>query len=171
MVNTALFTAVICAVAPFVIPIGPIPLTLASLAVYIAAGTLGLRYGVISVMLYVALGAVGMPVFSNFEGGFYKIAGLTGGFIIGYILCAAAAGAIIDALGNSLLSYVLGMVAGTVLLYTCGVVWFMLQTGSPLAASLILCVVPFLPGDALKIVLACITAPKLREALSKLKAL
>ena len=165
MVFTALFTAVLCAVAPFSISLGPIPLTFATLMIYLAAGTLGWKYGALSVLLYVIIGAIGIPVFSNFEGGFHKIAGVTGGFIIGYILCALAAGLVIEAFRETVWSYVLGMVAGTVLLYACGTAWFIFQTGNSLAVSLILCVTPFLIGDTIKIVLACIITPKLRAAM------
>ena len=165
MVYTALFAAVICAVAPFSIAIGPIPVSFATLAIYLAAGALDAKYAVLSVLLYIALGAVGLPVFSNFEGGFHKIAGISGGFIIGYLPCALAAGIIIDVSKGKIWSYALGMAVGTFSLYTCGMAWFMFQTGSTFAVSLTLCVSPFLVGDAIKIVLACITAPKLRGAL------
>jgi len=169
MVFTALFTAVLCAVAPFSIAIGPIPLSFATLAIYLAAGSLGWKYGAMSVVLYVMLGALGVPVFSNFEGGFHKIVGATGGFIIGYIPCALATGLIASVFRNKLWSYALGMVIGTVLLYTCGTAWFMLQSGNSLAVSLGLCVTPFLIGDAMKIIVACITALQLRSVLRKEK--
>ena len=165
MVFTALYAAVLCAAAPFSITIGPVPLTLATLIVYIAAGSLDWKYGVLSVVLYIALGAVGIPVFSNFEGGFHKIAGLTGGFIIGYIPCALASGLIPSLFRNKPWMYALGMVIGTALLYTCGVAWYMLQTRATAAASIAVCAAPFLPGDAVKITAAYITAPRLRNAL------
>jgi len=165
MVHAALFTAVICAVAPFSIKIGPIPLTFATLVIYIAAGSLGWKFGAASVALYVVLGAIGLPVFANFEGGFHKIAGVTGGFIIGYLPCALAAGLGAD-VGNKLWSYISGLITGTLLLYTCGTAWFIYQTGATLPASLTMCVTPFLIGDTIKIVFAVIVTPKLRKALA-----
>ena len=177
MAYVALFTAVLCAAAPFSITIGPIPLSFATLVIYIAAASLGWKRGVLSVALYIALGAVGLPVFSNFEGGFHKIAGYSGGFIIGYIPCALVVGAIIDASGSlplfpqaperRVFIYAFGMVCGTVLLYLCGTVWFMIVTGSSLPASLLMTAVPFLPGDAAKIVFACIISPRLRSLLKR----
>ena len=167
MVFTAMFTAVLCAVAPFAIAIGPIPLSFATLVIYLAAGALDWRLAVISTFLYVMMGAVGVPVFSNFEGGFHKIVGVTGGFIIGYAPCALVTGAILSIFRKKLWAYVLGMVAGTILLYALGTAWFLLQTGSPLPVALALCVTPFLPGDAIKIILACIIAPKLRVAMER----
>ena len=168
MVLTALFAAVLCVVAPFSVAIGPIPLTFATLMIYMAAGTLGWKYGVLSVFLYILLGAVGLPVFSNFRGGFHTIAGVTGGYIIGYIPCALATGLIIEVLQKKLWTYVLGMVIGTVLLYTCGTIWFVHQTGNSITMALALCVIPFLIGDIIKITLACIIVPKLRSTLSKM---
>ena len=167
MAYTALFAAVLCAVAPFAVSIGPIPLSFATLVIYIAAGTLDWKLSAASTALYVALGSIGIPVFSNFEGGFHKIAGVSGGFIIGYILCALGAGVFIKVFGKKTPVYALGMVTGTILLYTCGMAWFMFQTGNSPAASLAMCVLPFLPGDAAKITVACLTAPKLRSALSE----
>ena len=169
MAFTALFTALLCAVAPFSVAIGPIPLSFATLAIYLAAGTLGWKYGVLSVALYIVLGAVGLPVFSNFGGGFHKIAGVTGGFIVGYIPLALAAGLSSRISEKKRWLYALGMVIGTVLMYTCGVAWFMLQTEASLAAALLACVTPFLIGDALKIIIACVAAPQLRNALNRVR--
>ena len=167
MVIIALFTAVLCAVAPFSITIGPIPLSFATLVIYLAAGTLGWKNGTISVALYVLLGAIGLPVFSNFGGGFQKIAGPTGGFIIGYIPLALATGLAVDFFNKNRLIYIIGMVIGTVLLYTCGVIWFMFQTKASLITALMACVVPFLIGDTIKIIISCIITPQLRAALQK----
>ena len=167
MAFIALFTAMICAVAPISFAIGPIPLSFATLAVYLAVGALGWKNGVISVLLYVALGAMGLPVFTNFEGGFHKIVGVTGGYIIGYIPCALAIGIVVEVFRKKFFSYIFGMVIGTVLLYTCGTAWFVIQTGNSLAVSLGLCVTPFLIGDTIKIILACMIVPQLQNALAR----
>ena len=166
MLYTALFTAILCVVAPFSISVGPIPLSFATLVIYIAAGSLNWKLSALSVMLYIALGAIGVPVFSNFEGGFYKIAGLTGGFIIGYIPLALATGFSMELAGGKLFFFISGMVIGTVLLYTLGTAWFMLQSGATLTVALMGCVVPFLIGDAIKIAAACAIVPQLRRAIA-----
>jgi biotin transport system substrate-specific component len=156
-----------------------VPLSLATLAIYLAAASLGWKRGVVAVLLYVAIGAVGLPVFSNFAGGFHVIAGLTGGFVVGYIPCALATGFIVDvsSIASHLrksprsrryaecIRYALSMAISTVLLYACGTAWFAILTGSTVAASLAICVLPFLIGDAIKIIIACLVAPKLRSAL------
>jgi len=170
MVFTALFAAVLCAVAPFSIAIGIIPLSFATLVIYIAAGALDWKYSTLSVLVYVAVGTIGIPVFSNFEGGFHKLVSPSGGFIFGYIMCALATGLIFGLFRKKLWSYVFGMVIGTVLLYTCGTAWFMFVTGNSLAVSLAFCVTPFLLGDAIKITFATIVAPRLRNALARLRS-
>ena len=165
MVYTACFTAVLCAVAPFSIRIGPIPLSLATLMIYLASGTLSWKYSAMTVVLYIALGAIGLPVFSDFEGGFHKIAGVSGGFIIGYIPLVLIIGISIRNSRKIRWMYLFGMVIGTALLYTCGVIWFIFQMETTLAAALMACVIPFIIGDTIKIILAFIITPQLRTAM------
>ncbi len=148
MVFIALFAAIICVLAPFSFNVGPIPITLGTFAIYLAGALLGSKKGVIAVSVYILLGAIGLPVFSGFKGGFGVLFGVTGGYIIGYILMALLTG-VFSEKGKKLLP--VGMVLGTVALYAFGTVWYMVLTGSDLATALMLCAVPFLPGDALKI--------------------
>lgn len=167
MVFTALFAAVICVVSPFVIPIGPIPLSLATFAIYIAASSLNWKAGTVAVVLYLLIGLVGLPVFSGFTGGVQKLVGPTGGFLIGYIPCALIIGLIIDRFERKIWLYPVSMVLGTAVLYACGTIWFMVSLKYTLAAALMACVVPFLIGDAAKIILASVIAPILRNVLKK----
>ena len=167
MVFTALFAAVLAVAAPFSVDIGPVPLTFATFAIYLAAIAIGAKRGVAAVLIYILLGGFGLPVFSRFQGGFHIIAGVTGGFLIGYIPLVFVVGIFADKYSGNIFAYALGILIGTILLYTVGVVWFMYLTGSALTAALLICVVPFLPGDALKAIAACAIAPKLRKALQK----
>lgn len=98
MVLIALMTAIICVIAPFaiIIPISPVPISLATFAIYLTIIILGWKDGVISVVLYVFLGFAGAPVFTGFTGGAAKILGPTGGYIIGYIFLAFIEGAFVD---------------------------------------------------------------------------
>jgi biotin transport system substrate-specific component len=162
---TALFAALICAIAPLSVPIGPIPITLATFAIYLAAATLGKKLGTLSVLVYILVGIVGFPVFAGFSSGLPKIIGVTGGFIVGYIPLAFIAGSFKEFRGSW--KYPVGMAAGTVALYILGVVWYSVVTGSGLIASVTVCVVPFLPGDALKIVAASIIAVPLSVVIQK----
>ncbi len=167
MVFTALIAAVLCAVSPFTIPVGPIPLSLTTLVIYLAALTLNWKYGTLAVVIYLLIGIVGLPVFSGFHGGAQWLVGPTGGFLIGYIPCALIVGLIINIHENKKWLYPVSMVLGTAVLYTCGTVWIMMSLKYTLAAALMACVVPFLIGDAVKIVLASVIAPILRKALKK----
>ena len=83
---TALMTAVTCILAPLSIPIGPVPISLTNLAIYISLYLLGWKRGTISYLIYLLIGLVGIPVFSGFTGGPAKLAGPTGGYIIGFIV-------------------------------------------------------------------------------------
>ena len=163
MAFAALFAAIICAASPFTIPIGPVPLSLATLAIYLAAATLDWRFGTLSVLVYVLIGLVGVPVFSNFSGGIQKLVGPTGGFIVGYIVCALIVGLIVGRLETIKWIYPAAMVLGTAVLYAIGTAWFVILMKVTLQKALVLCVVPFLIGDAAKIILASVLAPILRK--------
>ena len=126
MAIIALDAALLCVLAPLAIPAGPVPFTLATLAVYLCAAVTGMRRGTLSVLLYILIGAVGVPVFSGFAGGVQKLIGLTGGYLAGYVLCALAAGFLIDRFPHTWWVYPLAMMLGTVLLYLLGTVWFLI---------------------------------------------
>lgn len=164
---TALLAAVICALSPWSVMIGPVPLSFGSLAVYIAACLLDKKHGTVAVVVFVALGAFGVPVFTGFSGGFGKIAGPTGGYIVGYIFCAAVIGLIVDALEKRIWAYPLAMILGTVVLYAFGTAWFVIQAQTDWIYALSACVVPFLIGDAVKIAVASVLCYKLRFLLKK----
>ena len=161
---TAVMASLICIAGPLTIAIGPVPLSLATFAVYLAGAVLGPKRGTASVALYLVIGVIGVPVFSGFTGGFQKLAGVTGGYLIGYLPCAflAGLGAEMTSRGKGFLP--LMMAAGTILLYLIGTAWFMIQTGNALGAALSMCVLPFLPGDAAKIAAAALLADPIRKA-------
>lgn len=165
MVFIALFAAIICVMAPFSLNIGVIPISLGTLAIYIAGGFLGGKKGMAAVGVYILLGAVGLPVFTGFQGGFAKLLGVTGGYIIGFIPLVLITG--IFAEKNKALMSV-GMVLGTLACYTFGTVWFMISTGSELVPALMTCVVPFLIGDAVKIAAASAICIPLKSRVNKI---
>ena len=164
----AVMAALICVAGPLSISIGPIPLSLASFAVYMAGAVLGAKKGTLAVGIYLLLGLVGLPVFSGFSGGFQKLIGVTGGYLVGYLPCAMITGLgafnASDSADRPLWRLPLCMVAGTAALYALGTAWFMAQTGNSLAASMGMCVIPFLPGDAAKIAAATLVATPVRRA-------
>lgn len=168
MVFMAIFAAIICIAAPFSVQIGPIPITLATFAIYLAGAILGGKRGMIAVIVYIMLGAAGLPVFSNFNGGFAALLGPTGGYIIGYVPLVLITGIFAEMNSKKHRTMmVIGMLLGTVALYTFGTAWFMIMTGSSLGRALALCALPFIAGDALKIVCVTAIALPLKERLSR----
>ena len=177
MTFIAVMAALICVAAPWSVPMpGLVPVSLATFAVYLAGGLLGWKKGTVAVLIYVLLGAVGLPVFSGGVGGFAKLFGVTGGDIIGYIPCALLGGLFVDLFYkksagknpfvNGAWAVPVGMIAGTVVLYAFGTAWFVIARGVTLEVALASCVVPFLIGDTIKIVCATVITLILRDRLS-----
>ena len=106
-------------------------------------------------------------MFSGFSGGFQKLAGVTGGYLAGYLPCAFFAGLGAERAEREGRKWILPamMVLGTAVLYTVGTAWFMIQTGNGLGAALGLCVLPFLPGDAAKIAAVTVIAPAVKKGI------
>lgn len=159
MVFTALFAAIICVAAPFSISVGPIPISLATFAIYLTGAILGGKRGMVATIVYIMLGAVGLPVFSGFRGGLGVLFGMTGGYIIGYIPLVLITGIFAEMntkkINRAVVTFI-GMILATAALYTFGTIWFMIVSGNDLATALTACALPFIPGDAIKI--ACVTA-------------
>ena len=164
---TALLAALLCVLSPWAIPVGPVPISLGLLAVYIVSSLINFKYGAVAVTVFVLLGAFGVPVFTGFTGGFAKVAGPTGGYILGYLPCSLIIGLFVDRFEKRLWVYPLAMLAGTAVLYSFGTVWFVISTGATLKTALTVCVIPFLLGDAIKIVAATALCYKLRFVLKK----
>ena len=163
-----IMAALMCVAGPLSVPIGPVPVSLATFAVYLAGALLGWKRGPLAVAIYLLIGIVGIPVFAGFSGGFGRVAGVTGGYLVGYLPCAMITGLgafnASDSADRPLWRLPLCMVAGTAALYALGTAWFMAQTGNSLAASMGMCVIPFLPGDAAKIAAATLVATPVRRA-------
>lgn len=165
MANIAIFAALIAVFSQISISIGPIPINLALLAVFAAGGMLSAAEAVLAVLLFLVLGAAGLPVFAGFNAGLGALAGPTGGYLIGYIPAALLTG-IFCKKQRSFARYAAGMLLGLAICYTLGTVWFVLSTKSEIWYALCVCVFPFLPGDAIKITLATFLSLKVRGALS-----
>lgn len=174
MTLIALMAALICIAGPLTIPFGPIPLTLANLAIYLTGAVLGTKKGLAAVALYILLGCAGLPVFSGFTGGLQKLLGVTGGFLLGDLPCVAIVGLAVregEAAPARRWKQPLCMMLGTAVLYALGTIWFiiyktrLMQVPTGLGEALAACVIPFLPADALKIAAACLLALPIRRAL------
>lgn len=161
---TALMTAVTCILAPLSVPIGPVPISLTNFVIYLALYLLDWKSETLSYLVYLLLGLAGLPVFSGFTGGIGKLAGPTGGYIIGFIPMAVIAGILIDRFNQRWIQLA-GMIVGTAICYAFGTVWFCFQSGYTVSAALAVCVIPFIPADLFKMVIAMIFGPMIRGRL------
>lgn len=162
----ALFAALMAVGAYISIPIGPVPVVLQNMFVFLAALLLGSRRGLAAVALYLLAGACGLPVFAGATGGIGRFLGPTGGFLLGYLPAVALIGWVSARLGRRVAGDLLAMVLGSLLLYGCGVPWLKLVTGMPYGKALAVGFFPFLAGDAAKIVAAALIARAVRPILA-----
>ena len=163
----ALGTALLCLLCPIAIPIGPVPLTLSVAVITLLLFLLGAKKGTVSVLVYLLLGAAGLPVFTGFSGGLSKLAGPTGGYLIGYIFFALIAGFWMERYGFRTAWSMPGLLLGMTALYFFGTAWFLLETGCTLSYALTVCVLPFLPLDCFKLGIALLLGKSIRRALRK----
>ncbi len=168
MVLCAMFTALVAVCSQIAVPMPwGVPINLALFAVYMAGTMLGPVWGTASQVVFIALAAIGVPVLANFQGGPSAIFGKTGGYAIGYILTALLTALLTKALGRKFWSLCVAMVVGCAACYVLGTIWFMILTGADLVSALGWCVLPYLPGDAVKIVLAAVLTMQLDKRLKR----
>lgn len=164
---TAAAVAALCVLSPWAVPLGPVPISLCTLLIYLSAWLFSPGRAVAAAAVYVLIGAAGLPVFSSFMGGLGRLAGPTGGYIVGYLPLAAIGACFVRRFPGQRWMQLLGMVLGTAVLYAVGTGWFCVQTGSGIVGGLTICVLPFLPGDAAKIAAALLLGPVLRSRLER----
>lgn len=171
-------TAALCVLAPLAVPIGPVPVTLATLVICLTASLLGWKWGTASVAAYLLIGLAGAPVFSGWQSGAAPLLGPTGGYLAGYLplvfLSGWAARAVepLEARGGGWTALALalryaGMLAGTAALYALGTAWYCLQGGVALGPALTACVVPFIPFDLAKTAIALAVGAPVRRRLEQ----
>ncbi len=184
-------TAVTCVLAPFSIPIGPVPISLTNFAVYMSLYVLGMKEGTLSYLIYLLMGLAGVPVFSGFTNGPGKLFGPTGGYLVGFLPMAVLAGLVVDRFygaeasrlpegqllstegpqaggKNGMMAKAAcmgGMALGTAVCYILGTVWLAYQANLDWKSALFAGVVPFIPGDLVKIAVAALAGPKIRGRL------
>ena len=169
LTTVGMLTAVICVLGPFAlnIPISPVPISLGTLGIYLAVSILGMKSGTLSVAIYILLGFAGVPVFVNFTSGAGKLFGPSGGYIIGYIFMALICGFFIDKWDGRFLVSFLGMVLGTAICYLFGTVWLAVQMSLTFPQALATGVLPYIPFDLVKLLLALILGSQVRKRLKK----
>lgn len=161
--------AVTCILGPLSIPLpfSPVPISLTNLAVYFSVYVLGMKKGSISYVIYLLIGLVGIPVFSSFTGGPGKLLGPTGGYLIGFLFMAVICGFFIDKWPDKRYMGFLGMAIGTLVCYLFGTVWLAYQAELSFSAALTAGVIPFIPGDIIKMLIAMFIGPEIVKRLKK----
>ena len=163
MTLISLFAALTAVGAFISIPLYPVPLTLQTLFTLLAAMTLGSVMGASSQIIYVLLGIIGLPVFAGFKAGIGILFGPTGGFLFGFIISAYIIGKIIELKKEkNIFYYLLAGLIGTLIIYIIGITQLSLVTDMGIKKALTVGMLPFLPGDILKIIAASFIASKLK---------
>ena len=165
----ALMAAVTCILGPLsiTIPVSPVPISFTNLAIYLTVMILGWKKGVVSYLIYLLIGLAGVPVFSAFTSGPGKLLGPTGGYLIGFVFLALISGFFVEKFNGKIYMYAAGMVVGTAVTYAFGTIWLAYQAHMDFAAALMAGVIPYLPGDIVKILIAVFAGNEIRKRLAK----
>ena len=173
MVLIALFSAIIVICSLITIP-SAIPFTLQTFAVFLCLNILGAKKGIISILIYIFLGVVGLPVFSNFNGGIGALLNVTGGYIIGFIFSALTFW-LVTSVFNKKSRKIINLIAsfmGLIVCYIFGTLWYILlfiKNGEAInfISAFTICVLPFIIPDILKIVLSVVISEKINKFITK----
>ncbi|MDD4689169.1 MAG: biotin transporter BioY [Eubacteriales bacterium] len=160
MILCAIFSAVICVCSIIAIPVWAIPITLGTFGVMVASSVLGVKRGTLSVVVFVLLGAIGIPVFSGFRGGLSVLTGVTGGYITGYLFMPLLSG---RAKNCGIIKGCIYNMLAVVICYVFGTAQYIYLTGTNIIAALMMCVVPFIGFDIIKAIVATLFAIQIRK--------
>jgi len=172
MVLTALFAAIIVVCTWITIPVQPVPFTLQTFAVFCAVSVLGGKKSFFSVLTYILLGMVGIPVFSGFSGGISVLFGKTGGYIVGFLFIPLIYMLSEKLLGKNIIVLICTLIVGLAVCYIFGTAWFIFvysKGGDTVSVSQALkwCVIPFIPFDLLKMALAVAVSVRVKKLIEK----
>lgn len=167
IVYMSVFTAMISICSWISIP-ASIPFTLQTMGVFTTVGLLGGKRGTLTILTYILLGAIGIPVFAGLTGGISVLLGTTGGYIMGFLLSALLMWGIETIIGRNQIVLAFSMIAGLIVCYVFGTAWFMLiytQHSGVIGLSTVLgwCVIPFIIPDLIKIGVALFLTNRLKK--------
>ena len=179
MTRVALMAAVVAVAAQISVPLpfSPVPFTMGVLAVILSGFVLGPRYGALALVVYLLIGAVGVPVFAQFTGGLGRLVGPTGGYLISYPIAAAIAGLAANFFtsgnrrrGRTVASGTTFGLLGLLVIYALGAAWLAVQAELSAGEALAAGVLPFVPFDIVKVVLAALLAAAVAPQISPIAA-
>lgn len=167
IVFIALFAVLIVVCSWISIPY-VVPLTMQTFAVYLTLNYLGAKRGTVSIFIYLCLGLIGAPVFSNFNSGIGALFGVTGGYMLGWLLSGLVMGLLEKLIGTKIWAQAISMLAGLIVCYIVGTAWFMVvyaRNTGPIGiwSALLWCVIPFIIPDLLKLGLALWISLRLKK--------
>lgn len=160
-----ILAAIICVIAPFSLPIGVVPISLTTAVIMLVSSVFPGIKAILAVLIYILIGLVGIPVFSNFRGGIGQLLGPTGGYIIGYLFLAVIVS--LFSKKNNRVFLAIGLIVGTIVLYGIGTAWMAVATKIDFLKAITIGVLPFIVPDAAKIAAVTILAPILKKKLKK----
>lgn len=168
--HTALFAAIIAILSLISVPIGTVPISLGLLGVLISSVCLGPARSALAVLVYLFIGAIGIPVFSGFQAGISVLAGPTGGYLLSYIAVCFVNGGISRLADNksrlpALFVTSAGSFLGLIVCYIIGTAFYSLTTGTGFIAALSVCVFPFIPFDVIKCITSVLCSVRLKAIL------
>lgn len=167
------FGAVIIAICSWISIPTTVPFTMQTFAVFFVLAMLGGKCGTIAILVYILLGAVGVPVFAEFTSGIGIIFGTTGGYIVGFVFVGLIYWLAVRFFGRKLWIEIISLAAGMAVCYAFGTAWFMIVYANAsgaigIATALSWCVLPFIVPDMIKLALALVLAHRM-PGISKLK--
>ena len=164
---TALAVALICVCSWIAVPLGSVPVTLQSLAVFLSASLLGVKRSFFAIVSYMVLGFMGIPVFAGFTGGIAKLLTPTGGYLLGFLLITPLTAWMLEGKKHRFWYRMLIFSLATLILYVCGVLWLVLIVENTAKigvwSAFLLCVVPYILPDICKMILASTISQKLQD--------
>ena len=172
MTMVALSAVILAICAWITVPLGAVPFTLQTFGVFLVTAVLGLRLAEYSILLYILLGLVGIPVFSAFRAGPAVLLGATGGYIIGFLFVPVIYTLITQMCGQKLWAEALGLLLGDIVVFVFGTAWFLIvyartNGAVTLAQALAWCVLPFIIPDVAKLLISLVLARRLRNIILK----
>jgi len=159
----AVSCALVCAISPLSITIGIIPFSLSIFIIFLASALNKPYQSLLVVILYILIGVIGVPVFSNFSSGFGVILGPTGGYIIGYIPAAFIISFLIERHKDNIVYYFISMILALIVCYLIGTIWYSILVKISFFKAFKVCVLPFILIDMAKIIIASISANRINK--------
>ena len=145
LTGTALMTAALCVLGPMSLPIGPVPITLTNLTIYFFLYILGTKQSAAAYLVYLLVGMAGLPVFSGYSGGLQKLAGPTGGYLIGFIPMILMAGPVVERMWQNRVVCIAAMELSVWVAYLFGTAWLAVSLQRTFGEALAMGVIPFPP--------------------------